>query len=193
MARVVALRDEARAAGDPMADLCVLATADGSGQAEARALVVRGLGPGGVDLMLSEHSPKYHALDAWGRYEVLLFWRTISVQVRLRGDFADGPEALRDEVWARKRLESKLLDHFYAEVQPQSTALESRDQLLEGIEALRERWPEAPQVPLAPGTRLLRLRPQRVEGWRGSEGDRLHHRWEATREGDAWTSRLLVP
>ena len=87
IALVVEDRARARAAGDPLADLCVLATGGGAeedGSAGVRPIVLRDVGPQGIGLLISRTSPKWEPLSA-GRYEVLLLWLTIRRQYRVRG------------------------------------------------------------------------------------------------------------
>jgi len=191
IAQIVADRERARAAEDPFTDLCVLATADGAEPPGLRPLVLRDVGPQGVGLLVSATSPKWAPLEA-GRYECLLVWLTVRRQYRIRGGLRPMPEALVDEYWRQKVLESRLLDLYYAEVQPQSTPVASRARFLEGIEALRRRHPTPECVPCPAVLRGVYLVPERIEAWRGSP-DRLHDRHRYRRDGAGWVEEILVP
>jgi pyridoxamine 5'-phosphate oxidase len=194
VALVVDDRARARAAGDPLVDLCVLATAGGGhdpGAPGVRPIVLRDVGPQGIGLLISRTSPKWEPLSS-GRYELLLLWLTIRRQYRVRGGIAPMPEAMVETYWNQKVHESRLLDLYYATYGAQSTTVASRAQFLEGIEALRRRHPTPEAVPRPELLRGVYLIPERIEAWRGSP-DRLHDRRRFLRVEEGWREETLVP
>ncbi len=193
MEEIAASRDAAREAKDPMTDFCTLATVDDHGCPQARVVVLRDLHSGGVELMISRKSPKFRHLEATGKYQILLYWKTLGRQFRLSGDYQILPPEAREKVWSYKRHTSKLLEHFYEEYQEQSTPLASREDLVTGIASLKAKYPEASETPLPPSAAQILFAPHRVELWYGSEEDRLHRRWLATRSRNAWERQLLTP
>ena len=191
IAEIVADRERARAAGDPLADACVLATSDGHGAPSVRALVLRDVGAQGLGLLISSTSPKWEPLHG-GRYELLILWQTIHRQYRVRGALAPMPEERVEEYWRRKVHASRLLDLYYDRVQPQSTPVASREAFITAIETLRKSYPTPDAVPRPAQLRGIYLMPARVEIWRGSS-DRLHDRRLFTRAHDGWSEQVLVP
>ncbi|MGH7264268.1 MAG: pyridoxine 5'-phosphate oxidase C-terminal domain-containing protein [Candidatus Rokuibacteriota bacterium] len=191
VAELVADRERARAAGDPFADLCVLATVDAAGAPGVRTLVLRDVGPQGVGLLVSALSPKWAPLEA-GRYECLLAWLRIRRQYRLRGRLVPMPEERLAGYWRDKIYESRLLDLYYGRVQAQSTPVGSRERFLDGIDALRRAHPTADDVPRPDSLRGVYLLPDRVEVWRGAP-DRLHDRRLFQRTDTGWREDVLVP
>ena len=189
---VVDDRARARVAGDPFADLCVLATAGSSdGAPGVRPIVLRDVGPQGIGLLISRTSPKWEPLSA-GRSELLLLWLTIRRQYRVRGTVAPMPDAMVDRYWDQKVHESRLLDLYYATYGAQSSTVSSRERFLEGIDALRQRYPTPEAVPRPELLRGVYLVPNRIEVWRGSP-DRLHDRRRFVRESAVWREETLVP
>jgi pyridoxamine 5'-phosphate oxidase len=184
-------RARARAAGDLFADLCVLATAQDPGALGVRPLVLRDVGPQGIGILISRTSPKWEPLSS-GHYELLLVWLTIRRQYRVRGGVAPMPDTLVQTYWAQKVHESRLLDLYYATHGAQSSAVPSRERFLEGIEALRRRYPSPETVPRPDLLQGLYLIPERIEAWRGSP-DRLHDRRRFARDGAGWREETLVP
>jgi pyridoxamine 5'-phosphate oxidase len=184
-------RERARAAGDPLTDICLLATAGREAAPGLRALVLRDVGAQGVGLLVSATSPKWEPLRS-GRYECLLLWMTIRRQYRIRGGLAPMPEPRVDEYWEKKVHESRLLDLYYDRVQAQSSAVGSRADFLAGIEDLRREHPAPEAVPRPPLLRGVYLVPFRIEAWRGSS-DRLHDRHLYTRRAEGWREQVLVP
>jgi pyridoxamine 5'-phosphate oxidase len=191
LALIVDDRARARAAGDPFADLCVLATAQDAGVPGVRPIVLRDIGPQGIGLLISRTSPKWEPLSS-GHYELLLVWLTIRRQYRVRGGVAPMPEPLVQTYWAQKVHESRLLDLYYGTYGAQSSPVPSRERFLEGIEALRRRYPSPEVVPRPELLRGLYLVPERIEAWRGSP-DRLHDRRRFARDGAGWREETLVP
>ncbi|HEX2482775.1 MAG TPA: pyridoxine 5'-phosphate oxidase C-terminal domain-containing protein [Methylomirabilota bacterium] len=194
IALVVEDRARARAAGDPLADLCVLATggeAEETGPPGVRPIVLRDVGPQGIGLLISRTSPKWEPLSA-GCYEVLLLWLTIRRQYRVRGGVAPMPDALVETYWNQKVHASRLLDLYYATYGAQSTTVPSRERFLEGIDTLRQRYPSPEAVPRPELLRGVYLVPERIEAWRGSP-DRLHDRRRFARAGGEWREETLVP
>ena len=87
--------------------------------------MLRDIGPPGVGLLISATSPKWEPLRA-GLYECLLLWTTIRRQYRIRGGLAPMPDPLVEQYWQQKVHESRLLDLYYDEVQPQSSPVARR-------------------------------------------------------------------
>ncbi len=191
IAALVRDRERARAARDPFADLCVLATAVDGEPPGVRPIVLRDVGPQGIGLLVSETSPKWAPLIA-GRYELLLIWLTLRRQYRVRGGLAPMPDARVAEYWGQKIHESRLLDLYYATCRAQSTAVPSRARFLEEIDGLRRRHPAAGDVPRPGLLRGIYLQPERIEIWQGSP-DRLHDRRRFTRHDGGWLEETLVP
>jgi pyridoxine/pyridoxamine 5'-phosphate oxidase len=65
--------------------------------------------------------------------------------------------------------------------------------LLEGIDRLKQRYPDVDGVPLAASLRGLYLYPTRIDVWHGSPVDRLHDRRLFTRTDMGWSCEILVP
>lgn len=191
IAQILADRERARAARDPFADLCILATADAAGTPGVRTIVLRDVGPQGIGLLVSATSPKWSPLEG-GRYECLLVWLAIRRQYRIQGGLASMPEARVEEYWHQKVHESRLLDLYYGAFGPQSSPVPSRERFVAGIESLRREHPVPAQVPRPALLRGVYLVPERIEAWRGSP-DRLHDRRLYRRNSAGWDEQVLVP
>jgi pyridoxamine 5'-phosphate oxidase len=191
IAEIVEARDRARAARDPLVDVCVLATVNGRSAPGVRPLVLRDVGPRGIGLLISSTSQKWSPLQS-GRYECLLLWTAIRRQYRVRGGLTPMPDELVERYWSQKMHESRLLDLYYGEVQSQSTPVASRQAFRDGIDMLRGRHPSADAVPRPALLRGVYLVPARIDAWHGSP-DRLHDRCLYTRTATGWRAQVLVP
>jgi pyridoxamine 5'-phosphate oxidase len=191
IAEIVQERERARAAGDPLTDVCVLATVEGHSAPGVRPVVLRDVGPQGIGLLISATSPKWRPLQS-GRYECLLLWTSIRRQYRVRGTVTPMPDEMIERYWREKVHTSRLLDLYYAEFQSQSTAVPSREAFRAGIETLHRRHPTPDAVPRPSLLRGIYVVPFRVDAWHGSP-DRLHDRCLYTRSAGGWRSQVLVP
>jgi pyridoxine/pyridoxamine 5'-phosphate oxidase len=88
IAMLIADRDRARVAGDPLVDVCYLATVAARpgaapGRAEVRALSLRDITAEGVGILINRTSPKWRQLEASAHATLLIHWPLIGRQYRL--------------------------------------------------------------------------------------------------------------
>ena len=143
MALLAADRARAVARGDPLADLCVLATVDAQGSPALRTLVVRGIDARVVQVFLNRSSPKWAELHASGRFELLCYYATLGLQYRLRGVVAEHDLDAVRRSWVRKPYRTKLLDWYYEHERHQSAVLGSREELVAGHRRMQARYPRS--------------------------------------------------
>lgn len=77
-------RDLARQAGEPLADVCYLATV-ADGRPEVRALSLRDITADGFGMLISRTSPKWAQLSQSGRATLLIHWPRVRRQYRVWG------------------------------------------------------------------------------------------------------------
>jgi pyridoxamine 5'-phosphate oxidase len=179
VAEIIAARQEARRRHDPHVDVCFLATVSVTGRPEVRAISLRDIDASGFGVLINEHSPKWQQLSAYGQ----------GVYGRFE---AMEPERLQ-LYWNRKGHASRLLEHYYETFEAQSCPIPSRQHLLQGIEALKQRYPDRDAVPIPDSLKGLYLYPTEIDVWHGSPEDRLHDRRLFRRAADGWTFQILVP
>ena len=192
MALLAADRAQAVAQGDPLADLCVLATVDARGSPALRTLVVRGIDARAVQVFINRSSPKWAELHATGRFELLCYYATLGLQYRLRGVVAEHDLDAVRRSWVRKPYRTKLLDWYYEHERHQSAPLESREDLVAGHRRMQARYPDPEDVPVPDGVRGLDLV---VEGMERLDLDAtpVHERRAFTLRDGVWREAPLVP
>jgi pyridoxine/pyridoxamine 5'-phosphate oxidase len=131
-------------------------------------------------------------LEAAAHATLLIHWPLIGRQYRLWGPIAPMGEAQTLRYWRQKKLASRLMEHYYDELHPQSAPIKSHDAFLEGIETLRRRWPEPDQVPMPDSLVGISIVPDEIEVWHSSP-DRLHYRRRFRRSKAEWDVEVLVP
>ena len=185
--RIAADRVRARAANDPMAGLCVLATVDAEGQPQVRTLVLREIGEK-LALFMNQTSPKFTQLDS-GRASICIYLPSIQVQYRARIELTPVPREIIRDSWQLRPNMPKVLDWYYTAVQPQSTTVESHVALRAALGSLPLDTPlEAPHTACG-----YYLEPLHVERLDLAQPDGLHERLSWRREGAGWIMETWVP
>ena len=133
-------------------------------------------------------SDKGREMDGARQAALVLHWKSLRRQVRVRGSVERVEGAVSDAYYASRGLGSRL----GAWASRQSRPLVSRAELEAAVHAAREARGEAPARP--PFWGGYRIVPSTIEFW-ADGADRLHDRFRWTREGlDApWSVTRLNP
>jgi pyridoxamine 5'-phosphate oxidase len=178
----------ARAAEDvPLVDAMTLATVDADGAPNARMVLLKGFGPDGFRFFTNLRSAKARELEATGRAALILYWRPLDRQVRIRGEVEKLPAADDDAYFATRPSEARI----GAWASPQSESLPDRAALDALVAEVAERFAGG-EVPRPDFWGGYLVRPNRVEFWQG-QAARLHDRFVYVREADGWTIKRLAP
>lgn len=165
-----------------------LATADADGAPDARMVLLKGFGPDGFRFFTNYESAKGAELDANPRAALVIYWRELDRQIRVRGNVERLSDADSDAYFASRPHDSRVA----SAISPQSRPIE-RDELerLYG-ERLEEVGEDGPVRPGHWGGYLVR--PNEIEFWQGRE-NRMHDRFLYTRKtGDeGWLIERLAP
>jgi pyridoxamine 5'-phosphate oxidase len=188
LARFAADRARARAAGDPWADLCVLATYSGTGT-DARTLVLRDVDARPA-VFTNATSPKHAQFSTYPDIAVLVYLASVGVQYRMNGVLEPIQRHVVHHHWRARPRIPKVMDWLYREHAPQSAAVPSREALEAAHDALHRRLGEDLHAPEeATGHYIVARVIERLELAR----DRIHDRVRYRLDGDAWRHEILVP
>jgi pyridoxamine 5'-phosphate oxidase len=171
----------------PLADAMTLATVDGDGSPDARMVLLKGFGPDGFRFFTNLGSAKARQLRAVPRAALVLYWRELDRQVRIRGDVEKLREADDDEYFATRPTEARL----GAWASPQSDPLADRETLDDRVREVTERFAGA-EVPRPEFWGGYLVRPKRIEFWQG-QAARLHDRFVYIRQEDGWRIQRVAP
>ena len=171
----------------PLPEAMTLATVDEEGVPDARMVLLKGFGPDGFRFFTNYESAKGVELAASPRAALVIYWRELDRQVRVRGAVERLPAEDSDAYFASRPRDSRIA----AAASPQSREIErveldrrydKLDAELGGAEVARpDYW----------GGYLLR--PDAIEFWQGRES-RMHDRFRYTLEaGGGWTIERLAP
>jgi pyridoxamine 5'-phosphate oxidase len=170
----------------PLAEAMTLATVDGDGSPDARMVLLKGFGPDGFRFFTNYESAKGVELAANPGAALVIYWRELDRQVRVRGAAERLPQAESDLYFASRPRDSRIA----ASISPQSRPIE-RDELDRRYEEMvRELGDGDPSRPDGWGGYLVR--PHAIEFWQGRE-NRMHDRFLYSRDDGGWRVERLAP
>jgi pyridoxamine 5'-phosphate oxidase len=176
-----------QAEGDvPLAEAMTLATVDEDGNPDARMVLLKGFADDGFRFFTNYESAKGAQLAANPRAALVIYWRELDRQVRVRGKVERLPSADSDRYFVSRPRDSQIA----ATVSPQSRPIEREELDRRYDELARQLGDSEPTRPASWGGYLLR--PEEIEFWQGREG-RMHDRFLYTRKGKGWAIERLAP
>jgi pyridoxamine 5'-phosphate oxidase len=170
----------------PLAEAMTLATVDADGAPNARMVLLKGFGPEGLRFFSNYESTKGEELAASPRAALVVYWRELDRQVRVRGEVERLPASDSDIYFASRPRDSQIA----AAISPQSRPIE-REELERRYEELAGQLGGG-EVSRPKHWGGYLLRPSEIEFWQGREG-RMHDRLVYTRRGDDWQIARLAP
>ena len=171
----------------PLADAMALATVNEDGAPDARMVLLKGFGPEDFRFFTNLASAKARQLEANPHAALILYWRELDRQVRVRGPVERLAEATSDEYFANRPREAQI----GAWASPQSEPMPDRAALDARVEEAANRF-SGGAVPRPDFWGGYALRPEQIEFWQG-QAARLHDRFLYTREDDGWRLERLAP
>lgn len=180
----------ARDQADPLAALCVLATA-ADDVANVRTLVLREIDDQ-LAVFFSATSPKAAQIARGAPPQVLIYLPTQRLQYRLWTRPRMVSRALMETYWPLRPSAAKNLDWFYNLTSAQGAAITDRTTLRAAIAAAAAD-PRASQTVPPAGASGCFLDPHRIERLLLDDADPPHDRRLYELVGDAWRETVLVP
>jgi pyridoxamine 5'-phosphate oxidase len=171
----------------PLCDAMTLATVDAEGAPDARMVLLKGFGADGFRFFTNRESAKAEQIAAAERAALVIYWREVDRQVRVRGTVEPLSDAESDAYFVTRPRDSQL----GAWASPQSRPLRDRAELDALLEEVTERFGED-DVPRPPHWGGYLVRHEEVEFWQGQVA-RMHDRFRYTREGEGWRIERLGP
>jgi pyridoxamine 5'-phosphate oxidase len=171
----------------PLSDAATLATVGADGRPDARMVLLRGADAAGFRFHTNYESAKARQLAGNPHAAMVVYWRELDRQVRIRGVVERLPGDESDAYFASRPRDRRV----GAWASPQSRPLRDRDELDQRVRDVEARFAGA-DVPRPPFWGGYLLRPSTIELWQGQVG-RLHDRFLYTRDGDGWRLERLAP
>jgi len=164
-----------------------LATAGIELDTTVRMVLLKEIDARGLVFYTNLQSLKANQMTENPRASACFWWPQLKRQVRFEGRVELVSDQEADEYFASRPRGSQI----GAWASPQSRELTSRQELLDAVEAMTEKFKDQP-VPRPPYWSGYRLVPERIEYWK-EQPNRLHEREVYTRQTDGWKFTLLAP
>jgi pyridoxamine 5'-phosphate oxidase len=170
---------------DPNA--CQVATVDSAGLPNIRTVLVKDQGTEGFVFYTNTASAKGAELIASPKAALLYYWKTLSRQIRVRGDVGTVSEAEADVYFATRARDAQI----GAWASLQSQVMPSRVEFERRFAEISDRFANSP-VPRPAHWSGFRLVPSYIEFWQ-ERPFRLHDRLAFARQGNGWRRCQLYP
>jgi pyridoxamine 5'-phosphate oxidase len=177
---------EEATAAVPLAEAMTLATVDADCAPNARMVLLKGFGADGFRFFSNYESAKGAELAASPRAALVIYWRELDRQVRIRGETERIPAEDSDAYFSSRPRDSRLA----AAISPQSRPVE-RDELDRRYKELAQELGDA-DVPRPAHWGGYLLRPDVIEFWQGRDS-RMHDRFLYSRQREGWGIERLAP
>jgi pyridoxamine 5'-phosphate oxidase len=171
----------------PLSEAITLATVDAEGRPDARMVLLKGFDRRGFRFFTNYESAKAAQLEAAGSAAVVVYWRELDRQVRIRGPVERLSAAESDAYFSTRPRAAQL----GAWASPQSRSIADRAELERGLSEAESRF-EGAEVARPRHWGGYLLAPDEVEFWQGQLA-RLHDRFRYSRVGDGWRIERLAP
>lgn len=171
----------------PLADAATLATVDADGRPDARMVLLKGVDDAGFRFHTNYESAKARQLAATGHAALVVYWRELDRQVRVRGAVERLPVDESDRYFLTRPPDRRI----GAWASPQSRPLRDRAELDARVREVEARFGGG-DVPRPPFWGGYLVRPSTIELWQGQVG-RLHDRFLYTRDSAGWRLERLAP
>ncbi len=171
------------------ANAMVVATAGAAADPSARFVLLKGYDERGFAFYTNRDSRKGREIAANPQAGLVFPWYALQRQVTVRGRVERVSEEETDAYWATRPWGSRI----GAAASPQSTVVDSREELDARWDALAAEYPEGTEVPRPDHWGGLRVVPETVEFWQGRR-NRMHDRLRYRRDDSgAWVVERLAP
>jgi pyridoxamine 5'-phosphate oxidase len=180
---------EAKAAEPNDPDAMALATVDASGLPDVRMVLLKAANERGFVFYTNEQSAKGAELASNPKAALVLHWKSIRRQIRVRGNVVRVSDAEADAYFASRSRDSRIA----AAASDQSRPLDSRERFEARVTELQKRY-EGKDVPRPAHWGGYRIVPVEIEFWH-DRPHRMHDRVRFARKdaGSAWTKTRLYP
>ena len=166
-----------------------LATSDKDNTPSVRMVLLKDFSKDGFTFYTNLNSQKGNEIKSNPKAAMCFHWKSLLRQIRITGQIKKVSDKVADEYYNTRGYESRI----GAWASKQSTILKNRDELLQSIEAFKQKYNDQSKVPRPDHWSGWNLIPSNIEFW--LDGDnRIHERLRYSKdETGSWVKSLLSP
>lgn len=165
-----------------------VATVDETGMPDVRMVLLNARDHRGYCFFTNFESDKARQLLAHPKAALVLHWKSLRRQIRMRGPVEVVDDGEADAYFSTRARVSQIGAH----ASKQSRPLANRYTLLERVETLKKSFGEDEPVARPRNWSGFRVVPETMEFWKDG-ANRLHDRVRFTRTDTGWTRQRLYP
>lgn len=169
------------------ANAMCLSTLDLAGYPDGRMVLLKGNDERGFVFYTNLKSVKGRSLAKLPKASLTFHWDPLEKQIRIQGDIEKVTDREADAYWKTR----PRLAQVGAWASQQSEELASHKAFIQRLTEVDEKFENTP-VPRPPHWTGLRVKPTKIEFWRGRRG-RLHERLVFRKSGASWKASHLYP
>lgn len=177
----------AKDCGIVLPESMTVSTVDKNGHPSCRVVLLKELNEEGFVFFTNYGSRKSQELDNNTHVALTFHWNILQRQVRIQGSVEKLSTEASNEYFQSRMRGSRI----GAWASKQSSKLQSREELEEQVKHFKDKF-SGQEVPLPEFWGGYLVRPTSIEFWQG-KADRLHDRFNYTKDGDSWHVDRLAP
>jgi len=170
------------------ANAMALGTSSLDGMPDVRIVLCKDISETGFRFFTNLNSTKGQQLASNPNVALCFHWKTLERQIRVRGTIEQVSDDIADAYFETRHPVSRR----GAIASNQSHPLDSREALINAVEAVKQQYPDDNNIPRPHNWSGFNVTPHEIEFW--SAGDnRLHDRILFKKTDDQWASQRLYP
>ncbi len=165
-----------------------LATTNSNNEPSVRMVLLKELSQKGFVFYTNLNSPKSNDIKKNPKAEMCFHWKSLHRQVRVFGNITQVSDKEADDYFDTRPTESRI----GAWASDQSAIMSTREEFLEKINKLKNKYKNTTKIPRPKYWSGWRLIPTTVEFWLGDQ-HRIHERLKYNKDTNNWKKEILYP
>jgi len=165
-----------------------LATTNSNNEPSVRMVLLKELSQKGFVFYTNLNSPKSNDIKKNPKAEMCFHWKSLQRQVRVFGNIIQVSDKEADDYFNTRPAESKI----GALASDQSTIMSTREEFLEKINKLKNKYKNTNKIPRPKYWSGWCLIPTTIEFWLGDQY-RIHERLKYRKDSNNWEKEILYP
>lgn len=165
-----------------------LSTASSDGIPDVRMVLCKDISDEGFQFFTNLNSAKGQQLKNNANVALCFHWKSLERQIRVRGSVKQVSDDIADAYFNTRHPQSRR----GAIASLQSQPLDSRQSLIDAVEAVKKEYPDDHNIPRPEHWSGFNVAPHEIEFWQAGD-NRLHDRFLFKKIDNRWVMNRLYP